>query len=133
MTDWTYLTIDEAVYLHRMLMLEEGQSPVLLAPEKLESALARPQSEAFGEEFYPTLAEKAAALLQGIVIAHPFMDGNKRIGFAAMMSFLRSNGMTADADEEDLYDFVIAVTTGELREVEDVAARLRELFAPNLD
>ncbi len=133
MTDWTYLTIDQVVYLHRMLMLEEGQSPVLLSPEKLESALARPQSEAFGEEFYPTLAEKAAALLQGIVIAHPFMDGNKRIGFAAMMSFLRSNGMTADADMDVLYDFVIAVTTGDLREVEDIAARLRELFAPHLD
>jgi death-on-curing protein len=82
---------------------------------------------------FQTLAEKAASLLQGIVIAHPFMDGNKRIGFSAMMAFLHRNGMTAEGDQDDLYDFVIAVTTGELREVGDIAARLREIFAPHLD
>jgi death on curing protein len=130
---WRYLTTEEAIYLHRELMLEEGQSAVLIAPDKLESALQRPQSEAFGEEFFPTLAEKAAVLLQGIVVAHPFMDGNKRIGFAAMMTFLRVNGISANAESDALYDFVIAVTTGELREVEDIAARLSELFAPHLD
>lgn len=133
MTAWSYLSVSEVHYLHQALMELEGQTAVLIAPDKLESALLRPQSEAFGEEFYGTLAEKAASLLQGIVIAHPFMDGNKRIGFAAMMAFLHRNGMTAEGDQDELYDFFIAVTTGELREVEDIAGRLREIFAPHLD
>lgn len=127
-----YFGIEEIVYLHRHLMLEEGQSPALLSLEKLESAVLRPSAEAFGEEFYPTLAEKAAALLQGIVIAHPFMDGNKRIGLGAMLAFLRLNSVPPVAEEGPLYEFVIAVTTGELREVEDIAAELRVLFAPHL-
>lgn len=53
-----YLAFEEAVHLHRQLMLEEGQSAVLVAAEKLESALQRPRAEAFGEEFYPALAER---------------------------------------------------------------------------
>ena len=126
---WRYLTVDQVVELHHRSMLEEQQAAVVIAPEKLESAVLRPQAEAFGEEFFPTLAEKAAVLLQGIVIAHPFVDGNKRAGLLAMLAFLAANGVTSVADQDALYDFVIAVTTGELRETADIAARLRELFA----
>jgi death-on-curing protein len=81
---WRYLTLEQVVEIHHRAMMEEGQQAVLAAPQKLESALMRPQAEAFGEEFYPSLAQKAAALLQGIVIAHPFVDGNKRAGLLAM-------------------------------------------------
>jgi death-on-curing protein len=73
-----YITMAEVVHLHHQGMLAENQSAALAASDKLESAVLRPQAEAFGEEFYPTLAEKASALLQGIVIAHAFVDGNKR-------------------------------------------------------
>jgi len=128
-----YLTFDEVVALHAELMRDEGQTSLLIAPDRLESALERPRAEAFGEEFYPALAEKAAALLQGIVIGHPFLDGNKRAGLGAMLVFLRLNGVTATPDLDALYDLVIAVATGELREVADVAARLAALWAPHLD
>ena len=77
-------------------MLVEGQSSVLMSGEKLESALLRPQAEAFGEEFYPSIAEKAAVLLQGVVIAHPFTDGNKRIGLAVTLAFLKQSGHRDD-------------------------------------
>lgn len=127
-----YLTVSEVVYLHRQGMLAERQSAALAAPDKLESAVMRPMAEAFGEEFYPTLAEKASALLQGIVIAHAFVDGNKRAGVLAMLAFLRMNGVDHVPDQDALYDFVIAVTTGELREVAEIAAALRVLFAPHL-
>lgn len=133
MSECRYLSTSEVHFLHSALMQLEGQTAVLIAPDKLESALQRPRSEAFGVEFYPSLSEKAASLLQGIVIAHPFMDGNKRIGFAAMMAFLRLNGMVAEGDQDALYDFVIAVTTGDLREVDEIAARLRQIFTPHLD
>lgn len=129
-----YVTVDEVVAYHEALMRDEGAPPApLISFAKLESAVLRPSAEAFGEEFFPTLAEKAAALLQGIVIAHPFLDGNKRAGLAATLLFLELNGVTATPDLDALYDFVIAVTTGELREVEDIAAQLRTLFAPHLD
>jgi len=94
--------------------------------------LDRPRAEAFGAEFYQTLAEKAAVLLQGILIAHPFIDGNKRAGLGCMLAFLRMNGVTFVPLADPLYDFVLQVTTGELREVEDMASCLRKLFAPHL-
>lgn len=87
----------------------------------------------FGKDAFPSLAEKAAALVQAVVIAHAFTDGNKRAAVGAMLSFLELNGAPLSADENALYDFVIAVTTGELREVEDIAVQLPLLFAPRLD
>lgn len=124
-----YVTVAEVVFYHDRLVRAEGQSPApLMDPGKLESAVARPASEAFGEEFFPTLAEKASVLLQGIVVAHPFVDGNKRAGLAAMLLFLELNGITGNPDEDALYDFLISVTTGELRETPDIAAKLTALF-----
>lgn len=130
-----YVTVADVLAYHAQIYRAEGLSPVpLIAPGKLESAVLRPQSEAFGEEFFPTVAEKAAALVQGIAIAHPFLDGNKRAAAGAMFLFLELNGVPVTGPSQDhLYDFVIAVTTGELREVEDIAARLRQLFSPHLD
>ncbi len=129
-----YVSIDEVLAYHEHLFRADGATPMpLIARGKLESAVLRPQSEAFGEEFFPTIAEKASVLLQGIAIAHPFLDGNKRAAAGAMLLFLELNGIPVDVDQDDLYDFVIAVTTGDLREVEDIATRLREIFAPHLD
>ena len=128
-----YVTVEWVIPYHQRVMEEQGREAVLMAPEKLAAAVDRPSAEAFGAEAHPTLAEKAAALVQGIAIAHPFMDGNKRAAVGAMLSFLQLNGVPLSADEDALYDFVIAVTTGELREVEEIAGRLRELFAPHLD
>lgn len=128
-----YLSSDQVVRIHHELMLEERQQAILIAPEKLEAAVLRPQTSVFGEDAYPTLADKAAALFQSLAIGHPFVDGNKRIAFAAMDTFLRLNGMAVEVAEGTAYDFVISVTTGELREVEDIAAQLRSLFAPDLD
>ncbi len=110
-------------------MLDHGQQSILIDRSKLEGAVARPATEAFGVELFTTLAEKAAALLHGVVIAHAFMDGNKRAGLGAMLMFLRANGTTRTPDLDGLYDLVIAATTGELREVGEIAGRLRELFA----
>jgi death-on-curing protein len=129
-----YVTADDVISYHAAIYRSEGMSPAaLIASAKLGSAVLRPESEAFGEEFFPTLAEKAAPLVQVIVVAHPFADGNKRAAAAAMFLFLEWHGVPVDIDQDLLYDFVIAVTTGELREVEDIAARRSELFAPHLD
>jgi death-on-curing protein len=128
-----YVTFDGLVAYHREVMAALGQSATLMWPEKLHAAIERPQTEAFGEEAFPSLAEKASVLLQSIVIGHPFMDGNKRAALGAMLAFLELNGVPLEVADDPLYDFVIAVTTSELREVADIAARLRALFAPHLD
>ena len=123
-----YLSVDEVLAIHREAVLRSGQSPVLIDRSKLESAVVRPATEAFGEELFATLAEKAAALLQALVIAHAFLDGNKRVGAAAAALFLEMNGVESEPDDDAYYDLVIAVTTGELREVDEIAPRLAVLF-----
>jgi death-on-curing protein len=80
----------------------------------LESALYRPiQKEAYGE---PTLSEIAAAYLFGIVKNHPFVDGNKRTGFAAADLFLYFNGLSVEAEPEDIIQLVTKVAAGEVDE-----------------
>lgn len=127
-----YLTVDWLLAFHQGLMLAQGQQSLLMGEQgaaKLESALARPQATAFGDDAFGNLTQKAAALLQAIVIAHPFTDGNKRAAAGAMLGFLEMNGVdVGTADQSLLYDLVIAVTTGELREVDEIAAQIAELF-----
>jgi len=75
----------------------------------LDSAAARPRSSAFGVDAYPTLAEKAAALLDSVVGNHSLVDGNKRLGWLATVAFLWINGQLLLAPEDDAYALVIAV------------------------
>jgi death-on-curing protein len=124
-----YVTVAEVLAYHARLLQIEGQPLAsLTGREKPESAVLRLQAAAFGHEFYPSLAEKAAVLLQGIVVAHPFLDGNKRAALGAMLLFLELNGVTSVADSELLYDLVITVTEGTLRDASDIADVIRRLF-----
>lgn len=128
-----FLSYEQVVRLHKELMLDEGKSAVLGSPEKLDSAVLRPQSTAFGEDAYPSLSEKAAALLESIAIAHPFLDGNKRAAYVAMDTFLRLNGVRTELAEDATYDLVIGIASGTIKGIDLIAARLRELYAPDLD
>ena len=128
-----YLSYEQVLRLHHALMLEESQQSILISPEKLEAAVLRPEASVFGEDAYLTLAEKAAALLESLAIGHPFIDGNKRIAFAAMNTFLRLNGVTAQPGEDPMYDLVLAVASGEMKGVETIAQSLRALYSPDLD
>jgi death on curing protein len=90
----------------------------------LESAAARPRASALGADAYPTLHDKAAALLHSIVRNHALVDGNKRLGLAAVIAFYRLNGRRLTMTNDEAYDFVIAVAGGELRDVAVIAQRL---------
>ncbi|TPJ40326.1 type II toxin-antitoxin system death-on-curing family toxin [Mesorhizobium sp. B2-5-4] len=80
----------------------------------LESALARPQQkEAYGE---PDLSELAAAYLFGIAKNHPFVDGNKRTAFAAADLFLYFNGLSIEAEQEEIIQLVMMIAAGEIDE-----------------
>ena len=91
----------------------------------LESALARPRTSVFGEDAYPTLHEKAASLLQSLVGNHALIDGNKRLGFACASVFLAANGAPLTCPEDEAYELVIDIATGQLDTVNAIAARLR--------
>jgi death-on-curing protein len=107
-----------------------GAPPVVRDVGLLESALARPQASAFGEDAYATLQEKAAALLHSLARNHALIDGNKRLALAATLAFFRYNGTRLVLTEDEAYDLVMAVATGELDDVADIATRLRTVDHP---
>ncbi len=94
----------------------------------LGSAVARPQTTLFGEDAYPDLRTKAAALLHSIVKNHALVDGNKRLGWLACAVFLELNGVTVtNVPNDDVFRFVMDVTVG-TREIDELAAALRDLL-----
>ena len=82
-----YLTVADVLGMHTMLMQRYGGAPGVRDPGALEAALFRPQTG-----YYDDIVAEAAALLESLAINHPFVDGNKRIAFAAADVFLRING-----------------------------------------
>ncbi|MBB1256766.1 type II toxin-antitoxin system death-on-curing family toxin [Streptomyces alkaliterrae] len=93
----------------------------------LTSALRRPETTAFGEELFPDVFDKAAALLHGIAVNHPLVDGNKRTAFLACVTLLRLNGVRLRPDVDEAEDLVVGVASGRIREVPEIAGRLRAL------
>jgi death-on-curing protein len=77
----------------------------------LESCLARPKTSLFGEDAYPALSLKAAALMHSVVTSHPLIDGNKRTAWTLMITFMLLNGFEVVAATQDAFDFVLAVAT----------------------
>jgi death on curing protein len=96
----------------------------------LEAALARPQTSVFGSDAYPTIEAKAAALVHSIVRNHALVDGNKRLGLSALLAFLGVNGWRLTMSNDEAYDFIMQIACGELREVDEIAARLDGAMEP---
>jgi len=118
-----YLTIEDALKIAEAVT---GRPAEVRDLGMIESALARPQASAFGEDAYTSIDTKAAAMLQSLVCNHGLVDGNKRLGLACTSVFLTLNGAPLDLDDRtEAYDLVIAVATGELREISDIAAQIR--------
>jgi death-on-curing protein len=86
----------------------------------LESALLRPQTAVFGREAYPTLDEKAAALVHSLVRSHALVDGNKRLGLGGLIAFYGLNGWRLALSNDAAHDLIMAVATGELDTVADI-------------
>jgi death on curing protein len=90
----------------------------------LASAAARPRASAFGADAYPTLHDKAAALVQSIVRNHALVDGNKRLGLAAVIAFYGLNGRRLTLTNDEAYDVVIKVAAGQIDDVAEISQRL---------
>lgn len=96
----------------------------------LESALARPRASAFGEDAYASLDEKAAALVHSLARNHALVDGNKRLALAGLIAFLGVNGRRLSLTNDEAYDFIMAVASGQLTDLDDITARVREGNTP---
>ncbi|WP_167148747.1 type II toxin-antitoxin system death-on-curing family toxin [Actinomyces sp. ZJ308] len=104
-----YLTLEDALSLIEDLAVGPVRDLGLL-----DSALHRPAATLWGRDAYATIDEKAAALLDSLVLNHPLVDGNKRLGWLATLVFLDVNGHWIEAPDDDAYQLVIAVAAGEL-------------------
>ena len=109
-----YLSPEQVLELHRWQMRRFGGSAGLRDRGGLEAALARPQMTFGGEDLYPDLEAKAAALLHSLVVNHPFVDGNKRIGAAVAELFLSLNGADVLAGDDELVAITLAAARGEV-------------------
>jgi death-on-curing protein len=98
----------------------------------LEAAVARPQASAFGEDAYPSLAHKAAALLHSIAQYQALLDGNKRLALGSALLMLRLNGARSAATHDDLFDLMIDMADG-LDDIDSIADRLRVVHLPSSD
>ena len=119
MIEVAYLELEDLLGLVRLL----GAGPVRDVG-LLDSAVARPRSSAFGEDAYPTLGLKAAALLHSVASNHALVDGNKRLAWLATVVFLDLNGSRPDVTDDQAFSLVMDVASSDLS-LENIATRLQ--------
>lgn len=120
-----YLSVTQVLGLHEELVGEFGGTTGVRDRGSLESSVARPTMTFGGEDLYPDAAAKAAALMHSLVLNHPFVDGNKRIGVACAEYFLERNGLTLIASDDELEVLTLAVAEGKV-EAEALAIWFRQ-------
>lgn len=128
-----YVTIMELLTLHRRIIEQSGGDHGVRDPGLAESALAQPQITFDGLELHTTIQEKAAALCFSLIMNHPFIDGNKRIGHAAMETFLILNGFELNADVDDSEQVILQLAASQLERqqlLDWVAAHMTPLHPP---
>jgi death-on-curing protein len=109
-----YLSVEQIHQIHEAQIEEFGGSVGLRDPGALESAVARPAVTFGGEDLYPDVRSKAAALMHSLVMNHAFVDGNKRVGITAAELFLRLNGCRLGVSNSELEELTLSVARGEL-------------------
>jgi death-on-curing protein len=117
-----YLDLEDLLDIARAAV---GEAAVVGDYGLLQSALARPRASVFGEDAYPDLHRKAAALLHSLARNHALVDGNKRLAWTACRTFLAINGQWISAPEDDRFEFVIRVATSALPDLDKIAEQLR--------
>ncbi|POY35747.1 type II toxin-antitoxin system death-on-curing family toxin [Solitalea longa] len=109
------ISLNDVENIHNILIDRFGGSKGIRDIGALQSAISRPFATFDQQELYPTPIEKAAAILESIVINHPFIDGNKRTSYVLMRLILMENGMDVFASQDEKYEMVIAASTGKFR------------------
>jgi death on curing protein len=116
-----YLTTEQALSIARYAV---GGPVQVRDLGLLDAAVHRPQAGMFGQEAYPEVLAKAAALLHSLAANHPLVDGNKRLAWLATYVFCAKNDIILDPMDDDAYDLVMAIAAGKVADVQVIAARL---------
>jgi death-on-curing protein len=114
----TYLAATAILFIHDELIRQFGGARTLRDERALLAAAARPRATFGGQDLYPGVFEKAAALLESLCQNHPFVDGNKRVAYVAAGLFLQQNGWLLEAEAEDAVTFMLEVASGRHRKDE---------------
>ncbi len=109
-----YLTVKEVLEIYARIMAQSGGAMGVRDLASLESAVAQPRMTFGNIELYSTAVEKAAALGFSLIQNHPFVDGNKRTGHAAMEMFLLLNGHEIEADVEEQVHVILQIASGHM-------------------
>ena len=109
------IALKDALNIHHILIDKFGGSKGLRDQGALESAINRPYATFDDQDLYPTPVDKAAAILESILMNHPFIDGNKRTAYVLMKLVLMESGLDFEADQDEKYRMVIASSKGEMR------------------
>ena len=118
MSDFEYLSLDDVIELARRLAIGPVRDLGLL-----DSALYRPRSTAFGEDLYPSIELKAAALLHSLVNNHALVDGNKRLSFVTVNVFCDLNGFEIALSDDDAFNLIVEIAASDI-DVDSIAKRL---------
>ncbi len=116
---------NEVIFYHDKAIDKYGGSKGLRDFGALDSALNRPWQTFASEELYPTCFEKAAAMVESIILNHPFIDGNKRTAFILCEAILENDGYTINANTQLVYNFLVDISTGHLA-FEEIGIWLRQ-------
>ena len=109
------IELRDVLNIHNILIEKFGGSKGIRDQGSLESAINRPFATFDNQDLYPTPEEKSAAILESILINHPFIDGNKRTAYVLMRLILLDNGLDVAATQDDKYKMVISASKGEMR------------------
>jgi death on curing protein len=117
-----FLTLEDLLYVAARAI---GDEPEVRDMGLLGSAIARPRASAFGEDAYPAIHEKAAALLHSLARNHALVDGNKRLALGAAIAFYGMNGLRLTLTNDEAYELIVNIASGQIEDVQTIAATLR--------
>ena len=122
MIEVDYLDLDDLMAAAEAAL---GRPPEVRDWGLLESSLGRPRATVFGEDAYPDVHTKAAALMHSLGTNHGLVDGNKRLAWVAVRLFYGMNGWDVAGSEDEKFDLTMSVASGEYHDVTKLAERLR--------
>jgi death on curing protein len=113
-----YLNWEEVIQIYEDVIQDSGGGYGIRNKAGIESAISAPQQTYFGSELYQTIYEKAAAMGYEIIMQHPFLDGNKRVGHSVIAHFLYMNGYIIDADDDEQESVILDTAAGKISKEE---------------
>lgn len=110
----TFLTLEQLLELHALVIEETGGSTCLRDLGRLEAAIATQTQNVFEEELYSSIVDKSAAMIRGIIADHAFVDGNKRTAMLAGLTLLQINSVSFKIKSGEIEDFAVKIATDHL-------------------